>query len=1455
MLTAASVTQIAAQTAITVGNQVTSADDLVSGQAYVLQYTSNSPYIEDIGDSYSAPKAGNTANVACVYYLYSENNGTWKIKNYYTGKYWPAGAEKTTMVPQNEANAGSWSLTFSDAGAVTPKSNGYGLDRLDPNLVSWQSSSANTIKIYNITEAVTVNQGYQTAGRGSELMLLQVNVTQWDDLTDAALNISFKDGAENQISAVTLYETTSSSPEIMSTGSGAPSKTQIAQVENPSANVSFSLGNISGCHGYWIGATVKSSATLGAILDAAVTSLTYTLSGESRTWDLTDVGDPADRGAMVFDTRTYPFLPRDNGSRVYRIPAVVTADGSIIAACDKRYDSYKDIGSDHVIDIVVRRSTDGGKTWGDPVTVAKGDATNDATCGYGDPSLTKGKDGKLYCLFGAGNTGFFYGLNRICMVTSTDNGATWSAIQTIAPSTESSAGITFTDHASLYDYFVTSGKGLYTHDGVLMFLLDAQTASEGSQQNYVLYSTDDGATWHIDATLVCTGANEAKLEQANDGTLIASIRTNGNRCYNLGSYEKNNDGTCTFTWTYTSPIGQWTDMRTSAGNNQDIFYYSRANEIGSGSVGASTGKPDILLHTMTTGSHANLNLYMSIDGGSSWTSVCQIQPKGSRYAVMTKLSNDDLGILFEDQGLNATASYTDYNHYPINFLTITKEQLLAMAEPLMEAAEDADMDAVDVKVVYGTTAHTTYGTLSGDTWTSASASGLAGVTLTKPTSSTFDKYSSLNSKFNLAYKVSDASTSETLTLSAPAGYKITGYSLKAVNGATAAYTYTLTAADGTTSVTTTSGSTASYQTLSVTGVNAASTTLTVQATAVNWLAIADFVITIVKDGVSFTDMKVTNNDATSYGTLSSNVWTSGESSGMAGVVVSATGLTLTTPTAWSCTVLGAKVDAGNGNTARMRLQAPAGYLIKDYSYSLQNWSSGNSFTVTPIEGTGSAVTISNHLNATSGSVTEVNSNVAHLDITATTQTNPLCFRSLTITLYNTLKPSTTITYAIVDDEGNVVTQVDDVSTYLGYVPVLPTSSLDKRAFCTYPEDFYKDAACTTPLTKVHSTTETVYSRYVFDGPFEFSTVKNPKWYLLYSRKKGDTDLYYANVSASAFNTTVQTDALALYDDTEYHWALIGNPYQTQVLNREGGYLSAAAYTAATNGSAVASQVVAGNDSYPYHDFSLFGFTNGDISNTLTPFALALNGSNKKTWMDGADVHRLIYHGNITVNDALKICNWNSAGWEVIEVPTTYPVTLNPVGDASYATLYLPFDVTTDSNTRAYVITEVSGGYAKMTELTGGEIAANTAVVLVNESAATATFNVASGLIPQVTEAANSLKGTLVSRTLDLGDGTNYYAMGVNSGKIGFYKFDNGSTTSITLGANKAYLETPASGGSVKGFTLSFDGSEDGIHPLDNLTNDNLRSVNGVWYNLAGQRVSPSAAKGIYIVGGKTIVIK
>lgn len=71
--------------------------------------------------------------------------------------------------------------------------------------------------------------------------------------------------------------------------------------------------------------------------------------------------------------RALVFNKGDEGSKFYRIPAVVTMpDGDLVAVADKRWDNNGDLPGR--IDVVCRRSTDNGATWSDYILVAGNDS-------------------------------------------------------------------------------------------------------------------------------------------------------------------------------------------------------------------------------------------------------------------------------------------------------------------------------------------------------------------------------------------------------------------------------------------------------------------------------------------------------------------------------------------------------------------------------------------------------------------------------------------------------------------------------------------------------------------------------------------------------------------------------------------------------------------------------------------------------------------------------------------------------------------------------------------------------------------------------------------------------------------------------------------------------------------------------------------------------------------------
>ena len=205
---------------------------------------------------------------------------------------------------------------------------------------------------------------------------------------------------------------------------------------------------------------------------------------------------------------------------------------------------------------------------------------------------------------------------------------------------------------------------------------------------------------------------------------------------------------------------------------------------------------------------------------------------------------------------------------------------------------------------------------------------------------------------------------------------------------------------------------------------------------------------------------------------------------------------------------------------------------------------------------------------------------------------------------------------------------------------------------------------------------------------------------------------------------------------------------------------------------------------------------------------------------------------------------NKETWYIIPA-TAIDIT---IGEAGYATTYLPFDVTLPNTVKAYAVTSIEGESAKLIEKTN--IPANTGAIL--EGKGTHTLTIAEAT-PDWT--GNKLEGTFVNTYV--GNGAYVLAkptIDEVAQPVGFYKATlnknadgETGTTHFLNNANKAYLPASAVTGNARFISFDF-GTETAIDELKG-ENGNVKTV---IYDLAGRRVQ-GAQKGIFIVNGKKVV--
>ena len=119
------------------------------------------------------------------------------------------------------------------------------------------------------------------------------------------------------------------------------------------------------------------------------------------------------------------FTAKQNGYQFYRIPAIVTAhDGTLLAFCEGRKSSRSDDGD---IDMLLRRSQNGGKTWL-PIQVLAEEG-GDAPIKFGNPCpVVDSQTGTIWLTMNrsTGEDRTKRGGGEIFVMSSRDCGATWS---------------------------------------------------------------------------------------------------------------------------------------------------------------------------------------------------------------------------------------------------------------------------------------------------------------------------------------------------------------------------------------------------------------------------------------------------------------------------------------------------------------------------------------------------------------------------------------------------------------------------------------------------------------------------------------------------------------------------------------------------------------------------------------------------------------------------------------------------------------------------------------------------------------------------------------------------------------------------------------------------------------------------------------------------------------------
>lgn len=338
------------------------------------------------------------------------------------------------------------------------------------------------------------------------------------------------------------------------------------------------------------------------------------------------------------------FTAQTNGYHNYRIPGIVTAgDGSILAYCEARMGSG---GDWDLIDIQMRRSNDGGRTWQPSETLVHHTDFEDGGV-HNFVMIVDHITGGLHALFGVNYA-------RVFSMYSTDHGRSFSNPLEITD--------VFADFRAEYNWKVCAtgpGHGIQLQNGRLLVpvWLSTGEGAGGHRPSVItsMYSDDHGKSWQAGAIIAqhdprIVNPSETVAVELSDGRVLFNIRSESREHRRLTAISPDGANQWSmpeFDNTLLEPVCMGSILGLRKTPNTIVF--ANPSNLEQTLPGAKD-------HTFD---RKRLTYFVSKDDCQTWTNQKVIEEGPSGYCDLTEAPDGSI-LCFYERGYNTRMTDTKY---------------------------------------------------------------------------------------------------------------------------------------------------------------------------------------------------------------------------------------------------------------------------------------------------------------------------------------------------------------------------------------------------------------------------------------------------------------------------------------------------------------------------------------------------------------------------------------------------------------------------------------------------------------------------------------------------------------------------------------------------------------------------------------------------------------------------